>query len=101
MKKFEIKWKVILGANVCVCCVFSHVRPFVTLWTLALQVPLSMGFSRQEYGVGCHAILQGIFQARDGTHISCVSCIGRRTLYHYVSCEVQVQMHTQVHIHMT
>ena len=33
----------------------------VTPWTVALQAPLSMGFSRQEYGVGCHALLQGIF----------------------------------------
>ena len=28
---------------------FSHVRLFVTLWTVACQAPLSMGFSRQEY----------------------------------------------------
>ena len=28
---------------------FSHVRFLVTLWTIARQVPLSMGFSRQEY----------------------------------------------------
>ena len=28
---------------------FSHVRLCATLWTVALQVPLSMGFSRQEY----------------------------------------------------
>ena len=27
----------------------SHVRLFVTLWTVAYQVPPSMGFSRQEY----------------------------------------------------
>ena len=27
---------------------FSHVRLSVTLWTLALQAPLSMGFSEQE-----------------------------------------------------
>ena len=33
---------------------------FVTLWTVARQAPLSMGFSRQEYGVGCHALLRGI-----------------------------------------
>ena len=32
-----------------------HVRLFVTLWTVALQAPLSMGFSRQEYwsGLSC------------------------------------------------
>ena len=26
----------------------SHVKLFVTLWTVAHQAPLSMGFSRQE-----------------------------------------------------
>ena len=28
---------------------FNHVQLFVTLWTVAHQVPLSMEFSRQEY----------------------------------------------------
>ena len=31
---------------------FSRVGLFVTLWTVALQAPLSMGFSRQEYWSG-------------------------------------------------
>ena len=31
---------------------FSHVQLFGTLWTIALQAPLSMGFSRQEYWSG-------------------------------------------------
>ena len=31
---------------------FSSVRFFVTLWTVAHQAPLSMGFSRQEYWSG-------------------------------------------------
>ena len=30
-------------------------------WTIARQVPLSMGFSRQEYWSGLHALLQGTF----------------------------------------
>ena len=30
----------------------SHVRLFATLWTVAHQVPPSMGFSRQEYWGG-------------------------------------------------
>ena len=30
----------------------SHVRLFVTPWTVAPQAPLSMGFSRQEYWSG-------------------------------------------------
>ena len=31
---------------------FSHVQLCVTLWTVARQPPLSMGFSRQEYWSG-------------------------------------------------
>ena len=38
----------------------SVIRVSVTLWTVAHQAPLSMGFSRQEWA-GCHALLQGIF----------------------------------------
>ena len=34
---------------VCVCIIFSHVRLFLTPCTVALEAPLSMGFSRQEY----------------------------------------------------
>ena len=50
--------------TMCVCvCVsrFSHVRFFATLWTVARQAPLSMGFSSKNTGVGYHALLQGIF----------------------------------------
>ena len=36
----------------CVLSRFSHVQLFVTLWTVACQVPLSMGFFRQEYWNG-------------------------------------------------
>ena len=31
---------------------FSCARLFVTMWTIARQAPLSMGFSRQEYWSG-------------------------------------------------
>ena len=58
---------------------------FVTPWTEACQAPLSLGLPRQEYWSGCHFVLQGIFLARDWTHVSCVSCIGRRILYHYTT----------------
>ena len=33
-------------------CMLIHVWLFATLWTLAHQAPLSMGFSRQEYWIG-------------------------------------------------
>ena len=37
---------------VCVCVCLSCVQLFVTLWTVALQALLSMGFPRQEYWSG-------------------------------------------------
>ena len=44
---------------------FSCVQIFATLWTVALQAPLSMGFlpdsPGKNTGVGCHFFLQGIF----------------------------------------
>ena len=38
---------------------FSHVRLFATLWTVAHQAPLFVGFSRQEYwsGLPCHCLV--------------------------------------------
>ena len=49
--------KLLESINLC-CAVlscFSCVQLFVTLWTVRLQAPLSMGFSRQEYcsGLAC------------------------------------------------
>ena len=42
-------------------CTLNHVRLFAPPWTVAVQAPLSVGFSRQEYWSGCHFLLQGIF----------------------------------------
>ena len=41
-----------LHAHACVPSRFSHVRLFVTPWTVARQAPLSVEFSRQEYWSG-------------------------------------------------
>ena len=38
---------------------FSCAQLFETLWTVTCQAPLSMGFPRQNTGVGCHTPLQG------------------------------------------
>ena len=46
---------------------FSCVRLFETLWTVACQPPLSMGFSRQNTGVCCHSLVQEIFSAQEPT----------------------------------
>ena len=39
----------------------SHVPLFPTAWTVACQVPLTMGFPSKNTGEGCHFLLQGIF----------------------------------------
>ena len=40
----------------------SYDRLFSILWAVAFQAPLSMGFFLgKNTGVGCHALLQGIF----------------------------------------
>ena len=49
------------GPPACVLSLLSCDRLFVTPWTVAHQAPLTMGFSRKNTGVGCHALLQGIF----------------------------------------
>ena len=60
--------------NLCACVLscFSFVWLFVTLQTRVLQSPLSMGFSKQDYWVGCHALLQGIFLTQ-GSNASLLS----------------------------
>ena len=55
--------------------------------TTAIQDPVSMRFSRQEYWNACHFLLQGIFQPRDWTHILYVSCTCRQVLYHCTTLE--------------
>ena len=45
------KWKALVAQS----CLFA------TPWSVAHQAPLSMGFSRQEYGVGWYSLCQGIF----------------------------------------
>ena len=71
---------------VCVCvCVyvcargfmlsgFSCVPLFATLWTVALQAPLFMGFSRQEYWSWvAMPFSRGSSQPRDWTNVSYIS----------------------------
>ena len=41
-----------LAMHACVLSRFSRVQLFVTLWTVACQASLFMGFSRQEYWSG-------------------------------------------------
>ena len=69
--------------------VFSHsvlsdlLKP---LGLLPIRLLCPRNFPGKNTGVGCHFLLQGLFRPRDRTHISCVSCIGRRVLHH--SCHL-------------
>ena len=56
----------------------SHVYFFSTTRTVAYEALLPMGFSRQEYWMGCHFLLQGIF-ATQGLNPGLPHC--RQTLY--------------------
>ena len=59
---------------------FSHVQLCGTLWTVALQAPLSMGFSRQEYWSGLPRPPPGDLPNPGIETMSHVSCIGRQVL---------------------
>ena len=48
----------------------SCVQFIVTLWTAVCQAPLSMGFFRQEYWSGLHALFQGIFPTQGSSPVS-------------------------------
>ena len=64
----------------CVLSCFSRILFSVTPWTVALQAPLSMGFSRQECWSGLPFPSPGDLPDH-GENVSCVSCMGRRVLY--------------------
>ena len=57
----------------------SCVQLFATPWTVAHQVTLSMGFSRQEYWSGCHFLPRGIFPTQGSN--PCL-LLDRQILYH-------------------
>ena len=52
-------------------------------WTVAHQAPLPWNFPGKNTGVGCHSLLQSIFQLRERTRVSCDSCLGRWILHYY------------------
>ena len=90
--QFSFKFLSHLSVHVCVslylavcafvrASLFSCVRLLATLWTVAGQAPLSMGFPRQEYWVGYHALLQGIFNSGVEPRSLTSTCIGKWVLY--------------------
>ena len=66
----------------CVCVCVLVVQSYLTLcdpMDIACLASLSMEFSRQEYGVGSHCLLQGIFPTH-GSNPGFLHC--RQILYH-------------------
>ena len=62
------------GIGMHACSVPSVVsNSLKNLWTIAYQAPLSVGFSWQEYWLGCHALLQGSFPTQ-GLNL-CLLCL--------------------------
>ena len=55
---------------------------FVTPWIVAPQVPLSLGFPKQEYWNGLPFFSPGDFPDLGVEPTSHISCIGRWILYH-------------------
>ena len=66
---------------------FSCVWLFATLWAVAHQAPLSMGFSRQEYWSGLPCPPPGFLHNPGIKTTSLVSSIGRQILYHWATWE--------------
>ena len=75
---------------------FSCVWLFVTSWTVACQLPLTVEFFRLR-------ILEWVFiyysrrssQLRDQICVSCIFCIGRWIIYHWATREVHYLKNTQ------
>ena len=103
----------------CTCCAvlscamlshFSCVRLSTTLWTIVHQAPLSMGFSRQNTGVGSHFLFQRTFPAQGSSQcllhckwiLYCLSYQGGPNQYYLITvwlwgsnCLVQWLGHTK------
>ena len=75
-----------------VLCVLSCVWLSGTLWTVAHQASLFMGFSQARI-LEQVAIFysRGSFRPKDWTLVSCISCIGRWILYHCTTWEAHGQ----------
>ena len=90
-----LSFPLILAFHVCVCMCVSClvVSDPVTLWTVACQAPLSMGFSRQEYWSGLPFPFPGDLphprtEPRDGAQVSCI--VGR---FFIIQATKEAQVH--------
>ena len=61
------------SVRACMLSCFSSVRLSATLWTIACEAPLSMGFSRQEHwsGLPCPPSRKESSPPKDQIQVSC------------------------------
>ena len=82
---------------VVVIWLISHVRLFCNLMDCSLPGSSVHGiFQGRNTGVGCHFLLQGIFQPRNQTHIP---CMGRQIPYHWVTWGTLLSYYTYFIFH--
>ena len=73
-----------LSSQLYVC---AQLYLFVTPQTVVCQASQSIRFSRQEYWSRLLCPPGDLPRSRDPTWVSCVSCTGRRILYHWATWE--------------
>ena len=90
----------------CVLSRFSQVQLFVTLWSIASQAPLSVGFSSspgRNTGVGCHFLPPGDLPNPGAEHMSLTSSALAREFfttsttwggYHHLMCLIFICLPT-------
>ena len=82
-QELKLRLTGIWDVGVCVCAQLHPIK-FVILWTVALQAPLSVEFSRQEYWSSLPFPPPGNLP---DPGMETVSCIGRWILNHYATWE--------------
>ena len=86
----------LFGPCMCVCVLscFRHVWLFVIPWSVALQDPLSVWFSRQEYWSRLHALLQGVFPTQESNPNLLHFLNSRQILHCWATREIYTHTHT-------
>ena len=79
----------------CVCAEsLSGVQLFATPWTVAHHTPLSRDSPSKNAGVGCHALLQGIFPTQASNpylpHCRCILYWATKEVQEYWVCSLSL-----------
>ena len=84
--KCELLWAPLRGTRfLSVCCLLSRFSRVRLCDPLDCSPPSSSvhGILQERVGVGCHALLQGIFPTQGSTLISYNPCIGKWVLFFF------------------